>query len=247
MPKIFLSLLVFVTLATGCVSLQRGTAGDGLTSTSQPDVYITTPNLTVVTSAAANPNLYTSIGYRAVQMWYQLSAPQSKANEGQAVTIIAKVPQGWEWELDLSANLHEVATGTTTFDDRQFSTASYILEADDNAFTEMVKEKDGSAPEKWLARRYTRLDYFRTVKLVMEYREPLPDIFNNGFDLMDQAQVTALNDFATRADKVFTVQFDAKHDMEVHTQYGVNGVSTRDFAHMLGMMRPIENFPSKRF
>ncbi len=243
MPKIILSLLFVLVLATGCASLQRGTAGDGLTSTSQPDVYITTPDLTVVASAAANPNLYTSIGYRGVQMWYQLSAPKGKINEAQAVTIISKVPNGWEWELDLSASLNDVSTGTVTLGDRKFTVATYILEADDNAFTEMVKEKEGSAPEKWLARRFTRLDYFRTVKLVMDYREPLPAIFDNGFDLMNEEQVKILNEFAARAEKVFNVQFDLKNEMEVHTQYGVEGVSTRDFAHMLGMMRPLEVFP----
>ncbi|MFI3271327.1 MAG: DUF4851 domain-containing protein [Pseudomonadota bacterium] len=243
MPKILLSLLFIVTFATGCASLQRGTAGDGLISTSQPDVYITTPDLTVVTSATANPNLYTSLGYRGVQMWYQLSAPNGKANEAQAVTIISKTPQGWEWELDVSASINDVSKGTMTLGDRKFTVSTYILDADDNAFTDMVKEKEGSVPEKWLARRITRLDYFRTVKLVMDYREPLPAIFDNGFDLMNGEQVKVLNEFAARAEKVFTVQFDAKLDTEVHTQYSLPSVNTRDFEHMLGMMQPLTTFP----
>lgn len=243
MPKILVSLLFIVALATGCASLQRGTAGDGLTSTSQPDVFISTPDLTVVTSGAANPNLYTSVGYRPVQMWYQLSAPQGKANNAQAISIIAKTPQNWEWELDLSASINDVAQGTADLDGYTFTVSTYILDADKNAFTTFVEEKNGSSPEKWLARRFTRLDYFRTIKVVMDYREPLPAIFENGFDLMNDEQVKELNAFAARAEKIFDVQYDVKHGMEVHTQYGVAGVTTRDFEHMLGMMAPKDPFP----
>lgn len=225
-------------MAVGCSPLQRGASGDGIASTAQPDVLITVPSMPVVVNGAAMPLLYTDTGYDAPQVWYQLNAPEGKANKVQAVTILAETPTNWEWDLNLSASPKEVDVRMVSLGDHNFTAATYALPSVDDAFTPLVVEKDGSVPETWLVRRFTRLDYFRTIKILLEYREPMPAMFAKGFTLLNPEEIAALQAFGARAEKAFHVQFDLTTIEPVSSVYDVANVKTMEFTNILGTMSP---------
>lgn len=245
--KKILALLTLVMLTTvGCAPLLRGTSGDGLASTAKPDVLITVPSMPVVVSGAANPEIYTTVGYEAAQVWYQLNAPAGAANKVQTVIMIAETPTDWEWNLNVTPALEVADVRGAAFGGQTFEGATYLLPSDKDAFTQIVVQRDGSSPQMWLARRFTRLDNFRTIKLVLEYREAMPAMFANGLNTFNPDANAVLLAFANRAEKAFNVQFDRATVPLFNTKRDVPGVKTMNLVTLMGMMEP-KNQPLSGF
>lgn len=228
-------LLASILTLAACAPLQRGVSGDALVSGAKPPVSITAPTMTPVVAGIATPQLYTELGFKAPRIFYRLYAPAGGPSQAQAVGMIAEVPEGWQWSLDLSVGLHSVDKGNAAFGGRDFEAATYIVEAADDAFA-ALPQNAGKAPERWLARRFTRLEEFRKIKIVLEYREPLPAAFAGGLPTGGSGY-EQLSAFAERAQGVFAVTFGPT-STQVDDLRTAEGVSQRGFVGLAGRMEP---------
>ena len=133
---LFPVLLLAMALLAACAPLTRGLSGDSVVSSSRPSVQVRpSTGLALLGSGAASPLLQTELGQRHVDVNWAFYADATR--ERQLAVLLSEVPDGWQWELDVSSPWREVRRDVFVSGPARFSGATYLMPADADPFAAM--------------------------------------------------------------------------------------------------------------
>lgn len=257
-----LLLLAVSALAVACAPLMRGMSGTAVVSSSRPAVLVRpAAGLELLGSGVASPLLSTELGLRPVDVGWALYADAARGRH--LAVLLSEAPDGWRWELDVSGPWREVPRAGYTSGPARFSGAAFLMPVRADPFTTMLPAPSTSMADegyrRWLVQRYAQLSDFRAVKLVVEYREPLPG--GVGAQLADARQLadaldageqpsggaqTLLGAFEARARAAFSVAaYPAGGVTAERFALDSSTVRVRDLANVIGRMEPVSKLPER--
>lgn len=196
MKKSFLTLVCCLSLCLcACVAgQQRGTLGQNYISTSSPRISLgVVDSMPMVSSGRAYVLLNDQFFGPNVDTWMALYG--NLQNGPMAVIAHAEVKEPWYWD-SVSPRIQSVDAGFELVGDKGFDAWTYIMQDKRNPF--VAESGDG----KWLVRAYAQRTDFDHGKIVMEYRERLPEGVTS-LTSLPFGQDSLLKDFAQRARAVF--------------------------------------------
>lgn len=167
---------VLVAAMVGCRgALQRGILGAAYVSTARPDIAIEARNMPLMTAGRGTASLIWSdmLGGLPIQMWLAVYGEGGLAP--LAIVAQAAVPQGWYWD-GIMRHPMSVDEAVETFGGVGYQACTFIVDPARDPFSGLVTavRPDGS-PQLWLARSFAARFNFNDDKIIMEYREPLPE------------------------------------------------------------------------
>uniref|UniRef100_B8DP73 Lipoprotein n=1 Tax=Nitratidesulfovibrio vulgaris (strain DSM 19637 / Miyazaki F) TaxID=883 RepID=B8DP73_NITV9 len=252
---LFLPLLLLALLVSACAPLTRGVSGKDVVSSSRPPVVVRpAAGFDLLGSGAASPVLDTELGLRHADVGWAFYA--DVARERQLAVVLSETPDGWQWELDVSSPWHEVRRDVYATGPARFAGATFLMPASADPFALMLPAPPAQHADegqwRWLVRRYTQLFDFRAVKLVVEYREPIPaGVGEQLADALDAGQQPAgraaalLGEFEARSRAAFSVLAYPEGGLAAEGfAHDSSRVHVRKLAGMAGRMEPIRNLPS---
>lgn len=205
-PRLALILAVcLVAAVTGCRgALQRGMLGPVYVSTARPDIAIEARNMPVMTAGRGMTNLIWSdmLGGLPIQMWMAVYGEGGLAP--LAIVAQAAVPQGWYWD-GIMRHPQSVDEAVESFGGVGYQACTFIVDPARDPFSGLVTtvHPDGS-PQRWLARSFAARFNFNDDKIIMEYREPLPEGVDS-LTALPFGQAELLSGFEQRARDAFAV------------------------------------------
>lgn len=189
----------------GCVgALQRGMLGDTYISTARPAIALSVPSLPLMLSGQGTPNMsWTGMaGGLPIQVW--LAVYGEGGLSPMAIVAQAQTPQGWYWDAQLSSPF-SVDQGVTGFNGVSYQGWTFIVNPENDPFSGLytAAHPDGQ-PQLWIARAYAARYNFNDDKIILQYREPLPQDITSLTEL-PYGRANFLQEFRERAANAFTV------------------------------------------
>lgn len=214
-----LGLFAFMTGCTG--ALQRGMQNTTYVSTARPAIAMKAVNMPLITGGEVNSSLDDAgaIGGLQLHAWvavYGKGDPQSPV----AIVGLAEVPPGWYWDSD-GQRPFSVDRGVEVFNNDGFAACTYIVDSQKDAFSAVAGLTDQSKPMRWLVRGFAARYNFNDTKVVLEYREPLPENLAGQQNLTEN-QTDQLKAFEQRASAAFAVSPAAENTAGITAQYAKN-------------------------
>lgn len=200
MVAVFMALLV-----AGCSqALQRGMVGQTYISTARPAISIDVKNLPLMASGQGTANLFWTgmLGGLNIDLWMAVYGQGGLAP--MAITAQAQVPDGWMWD-GIMRRPFSVDDSVEVFNGVTYQACTFIVNPANDPFGSLVTgvKADGH-PQMWMVRAYAARFNFNSDKIIMEYREPLPDGVTS-LTALPLGQANLLAEFAQRARDAFTV------------------------------------------
>ncbi len=198
-------LALLATLLAGCnAALQRGMVGPVYVSTARPAISLTAKDMPLIAGGQGQCNLtWTSVmGGLPVSVWlaaYGQGTPTSPI----AIVAQAELPQSWYWNSD-STPPFSVDHATEVIGDTEFSASTFIVDSSRDPFSHLAGVQPDTPPVRWLVRSFTSRFNFNLDKVILEYREPLPEQMAF-LDVLTIAQTDQLKAFEQRARNTFVV------------------------------------------
>ena len=202
---LFCVALCMVAIMAGCTgALQRGMQGNAYVSTARPNISMQAVNMPLITGGTGKAMLDGTgvIGGLSLNTWlavYGKGDPQSP----MAIVAMAEVPQGWYWDSDGQPPF-SVDKGVEVFNNVGYAASTYIVDSKKDPFAVIAGMNSESQPMRWLVRGFAARYNFNDTKVVMEYREPLPENLA-GQETLTESMTDQLTAFEQRADAAFTV------------------------------------------
>ncbi len=212
---------LFVLMA-GCSSaLQRGMQDSTYVSTARPSIAIKAVNMPLITGGEVNVSLDDTgvIGGLSLNAWvavYGKGDPQSPI----AIVGLADVPRGWYWDGDGQRSF-SVDKGVEIFNNIGFAASTYIVDSKRDPFSAVAGLTDTSKPMSWLVRGFAARYNFNETKIILEYREPLPENFA-GQQALTESNTDQLKAFEQRASAAFAVAAAAERMPRITSGYAKN-------------------------
>ncbi len=193
-------ILLFVCALSLCLCActgvqQRGMAGSTYVSTSRPAFSMTVAdNLPLIEGGQGTARLDEIPGGIPVDTWMAL---YGDLRQGPVAVIThAELPgEYWYWNNEMPGS-QSADVGTEVIGDKAYDAWTHIVNDKRNPLA--ADDADG----RWLVRTLTRRDNFDNDKIILEYRERLPE----GIQTLTNLPVgsdTLLQSFAERARKAF--------------------------------------------
>lgn len=204
--KMFCLILLGVFALAGCEgALQRGMLGDAYVSTARPSITVAVKGMPVMTSGRGIANLFWSgmMGGLSIELWMAVYGSGGLAP--LAIVAQAQTPQGWHWD-GIMTRPFSVDQGEEVFDGVSYQACTFLIDNPaEDAFGELVTAvKPDGQPQKWMARAFAARYNFNDDKIIMEYREPLPEGVEN-LTALPLGYGGLLAEFAQRAREAFSV------------------------------------------
>lgn len=208
----FLFLMILATLASlsACVSVGqlRGMSGSAYVSTARPAFSLKASNLPFLVAADGNVSLWESgMAEPGTRAWLSIWGGEA----GPLVMVAhAELPEGWYWDSNMS-HPFSVNEGKEIVGNWEWQAFTYI---DDNkrspfallAQSQGTKKYDNhnEVPNGWLVRAFASRHNFDRDKIILEYREKLPDEIKS-LGYMPYGQADYVKSFEERARKAFVI------------------------------------------
>ena len=202
---LFCFALCLVAMMAGCTGmLQRGMQGSAYVSTARPGISMQAVNMPLITGGEGNAMLGGAgvIGGLPLNAWFAVYGkgdPQSP----MAIVAMAEVPQGWYWDSD-GQRPFSVDKGVEVFNNVGYAASTYIVDSKKDPFSAVAGLNSESKSMRWLVRGFAARYNFNDTKVVMEYREPLPENLA-GQETLTESMTDQLKAFEQRASAVFIV------------------------------------------
>ena len=205
MRKLITPLALAFLLLAGCAdSLQRGVLDQAYISTARPSITVQANNLPLMTSGQAVANLFWTgmMGGLSIDMWMAVYGEGALAP--MAIVAQAQTPENWHWD-GIMDRPFSVDQGTEVFNGTTYQVCTFTINPATDPFGELVTGvKPDGQPQLWMVRAFAARYNFDQDKIIMEYREPLPDDVTD-LSSLPLGQANLLAEFAQRARDAFTV------------------------------------------
>ncbi len=241
-PSLKASIAACCLFLLGCSSLVRGFSENGFVSNGYPPVTISC-TLPLITYGQNSPLIMTDVGYRSPQAWLAVYGNAKDPSAPMAIIAYGETPSGFQWDPAGSSYPDMPVTSQALFGGQEFSGTVRIVSAQKDPFAplfyppEVLKEKGRSI--LWLAQRYCceSLNFWET-KIVLEYREPLPDWVTPGIDPSLMIGTPKMTAFIKRAQEAFILAFAEPQFSSARAPYLHGGLQGRYIGPFLGSMSP---------
>jgi hypothetical protein len=168
--------VLFAAVLVGCAAAQRrGISGSAYVSTARPAVSFQAKNMPVLARAegTARPMGGNMVDGLPTRVWL-VAYGDGKAKSPVALAAHAEVPHGWYWD-GIMRRTFSVNEGVEIVNNMEFQACTYIVDGARDPFTPLVAGVEQGAPARWIARGFAARTNFYTDKIILEYREPLPE------------------------------------------------------------------------
>ena len=178
MKKIFIFpvLLVLSIYLGACSGIQqRGMLGEAYVSSTRPAICVEVKDMPLMTYGTGIPNMtWTSmLGGLPIQTWVAVYGSGGLAP--MAIVAQAEVPEGWYWDSNMKKPF-SVDEGVEIFDNVAYQACTYIVSPRNDPFGQLITGTDPDGqPQMWLVRNFAARFNFNTDKIILQYREPLPE------------------------------------------------------------------------
>lgn len=222
MVKSFLLIAMCLSfLLSACVAgTQRGIQENAYVSTARPAVTMKAKTFPLMAGGEGTCNLQWSGGLGGLPVRVWLAIYGSGNAHGMAVVAQADVPYGWYWD-DSSDRPFSVDNGVEVFDNISFHASTYIVESTRDPFASILGISKESTPIRWITRGFAARCNFNESKLIMEYRETLPEHLANAKELLI-GQTDWLRSFEQRARDAFIVGSASEKRQGIERRYADN-------------------------
>lgn len=178
--------------------------GNAYVSTARPAISMKAVGMPLITGGEGNPNLNWTgvVGGLPVRMWVAVYG-KGTVQSPLAVVALADAPTGWYWDSD-GYRPFSVDKGVEIYNNVGYDACTYIVSGKQDPFAAVAGATDESKPSSWLARSFAARYNFNDTKVVMEYREPLPENLA-GQQNLTNGQTDQLRAFEQRAHAAFAV------------------------------------------
>lgn len=235
-------LALLALVCSGCAdALRRGMIDQTYISTARPSISITVNNMPLMASGQGTANLFWTgmMGGLNIDMWLAVYGTGGLAP--LAITAQAETPQGWHWD-GITPLPQSVDQGMVDFNGVTYQAYTYLVNPATDPFGDLVTGvKPDGQPQLWMARAFKARFNFNDDKIIMEYREPLPEgITDLSYLPLGYSQLLA--DFAQRAQAAFAVGNGPKNPANV-TDGFIQGIQWKYMGQrFLGTASPDINF-----
>lgn len=193
---------IIVIACCACTPLRRGFEKEALVSPAQPPLTMRA-DLPLLAAGRIAPFVYTDNSLQSPETLVGVYG--TNAFSPMAVTILSEVPnRAWEWDILSYSMADGPITSTVNFGGMTFEGSLHIVNGAKDAFSPLFMDKEEWGSLWWLAQRYACRVFFNQIKIILEYREPLPKSLQG----MKEVPVynTEVRAFQARAEKIFSVQ-----------------------------------------
>lgn len=193
------------SIAACSPSLRQGMDATRFISSVAP-AFSVTSTLPLATAEKVSSFLQTNGGFPVVSAW--LSVYGAENLESPMVLIAySSVPNStWVWEYARISTPDSPVMTKPLFDNQRFYGTIHTLNGAKDAFTLWLTDPENAAKQTWLVQRYTALFNFRQNKLILEYREPMPESLQA--DMPISPESPAMQAFAERAKAALSFTFN---------------------------------------
>lgn len=203
--KLLAIIALFILTLAGCMgALQRGMMGETYISTARPAISLSVNNMPLMTAGRGMTNLFWSgmAGGLTIDVWLAVYGTGGLAP--MAIVAQAQTPQGWYWD-GIMRRPFSVDDSVEVFNGVSYQACTFIVDPANDPFGELVTgvQPDGQ-PQLWLTRAYAARYNFNDDKIILEYREPLPQGVTT-LTALPLGQGNLLLEFAERARNAFVV------------------------------------------
>lgn len=217
--RLLITLLALFTLAGCGEALQRGMMGQAYVSTARPSITLEAKGMPLMTSGRAIANLFWSgmMGGLSIDVWMAVYGEGGLAP--LAIVAQAQTPQGWHWD-GIMDRPFSVDQGEEIFNGVAYQACTFLISNPaEDAFGELVTgvQPDGQ-PQQWMVRAYAARYNFNDDKIILEYREPLPQGVED-LTSLPLGQGNLLAEFAQRARNTFIVANGPTDPRDVRSGY----------------------------
>lgn len=223
------TLLMSGLLLTGCAGnggQQRGLQGDRYVSTARPAVSLAARSMPFLLGGEGRGRLVRCgvIGGLPFRSWYAVYGTPGKGP--LAVVAHGELPPQWMWDGDMRRPF-SINVGTEVFDGQGFQAFTYIAETERDPFVRLMnpqtlQQKD-AVPQRWIVRAFATRCNFDQGKIVMEYREVLPEDIVS-LTALPYGRADYVSRFEQRAREAFSVQTPLPDAGSIEKNYVGDGI-----------------------
>lgn len=197
----FLCFILPILLFACMPAQQRGMAGSQYVSTSRPAFALGVANSLPLLSGGRGTTKLTDCGVMGGLLIDSWLATYGNMQQGPlAVIAHAEIPAGWYWD-GVSPHPFSVDAGVEIINDMEFEAWTYAVNNRRNPFWQTTGSEDDNNG-RWLVRCFAQRTDFDRGKIVLEYRERMPENITS-LTALPLGSGDYLNKFAQRAHNVF--------------------------------------------
>ncbi|MDR3357375.1 MAG: DUF4851 domain-containing protein [Desulfovibrio sp.] len=201
----------------GCAALQRGMSGAAYVSTARPAIALQAARLPLLAAGEGRATLFGDnmpAGAQA-RVWlavYGDVSPESPL----AVAAHAEVQSGWYWD-GIMRRPFSVNEGVEIVGGREFQACTYIVGGERDPFGAFAPG-DADRPARWIARGLAARTNFYADKIILEYRERLPESITS-LTALPLGYGNFVREFEQRARESFIVTSAPPETAEIRKGY----------------------------
>lgn len=218
------ALLLFVL--AGCTAAQqRGMAGNTYVSTSRPAFSATAKQLPLLAAGFGRASLSEAgvLGGLNVDAWIAVYG-KGDGNGPLAIVAQGELDEPWNWNNALyhPFAIHE---GADMLNGLGVETCTYMVSESRDAFLPFMqpqaasaKKDEGKPARRWIARVFACRTDFNRGKIILEYREPLPEGLTS-LTSVPYGMSDVIPAFEERARQAFEVNMSPEKPAEIRQEY----------------------------
>jgi hypothetical protein len=197
--------IMAMAIFSGCstTARQRGMSGAAYISTSRPAVSLQAEKLPLLT---AGEGFATLLGYSmpagmTTRVWLAVYGENSPTSP-LAIVAHAEVQAGWYWD-GIMRRPFSLNESVEVIGGLEMQACTYLVEGDRDPFTPLAAGTPDT-PIRWIARGFAARSNFYEDKIILEYRERLPQEVNS-LNSLPLAYGDFVREFEQRARESFRV------------------------------------------